>query len=253
MAAERGSGRDPAYLMDLLWRTQPSGSRGPRGSLSVDRVVAAAVEIADTEGIAGVSMRRVAERLGVTTMSLYNYVPSKDDLLDLMFDMAAGEPDPTDWPDDWRGGLTAFAMAQRQALLARPWMLDVPISAPPMGPSNLAWMEAALSIMDDTPLTEGDMMGVLSILSGHVLNEARLQVTMERATPRLGVEYADWNVLYGQMLARAAASGSYPTVARVAAKAFTEEESGGPDADFRYGVDYVLDGAAALMRARQAG
>ncbi|GAB2899942.1 TetR/AcrR family transcriptional regulator [Streptomyces mayteni] len=252
MAGERGSGRDPAYLIDLLWRTRPPGSRGPRGSLSLDRVVAAAVEIADAEGITGVSMRRVAERLGVTTMSLYNYVPSKDDLLDLMFDMAVGVPDPTDWPADWRGGLTAFAKAQREVLLARTWMLDVPISAPPMGPNSLAWMEAALSTMADTSLTEGDMMGVLSILSGHVLNEVRLQITMERATPRLGVEYADWNVLYGRMLTRAAASGRYPTVARVAARAFTEEASDGPDADFAYGVDYVLDGAATLMRVRES-
>ncbi|MFD5318320.1 TetR/AcrR family transcriptional regulator [Streptomyces sp. NPDC127098] len=251
MAAERRGRRDPEYLMDLLWRTRSEGSRGPRGALSVDRVVTAAVEIADAEGLGAVSMRRVAERVGVTTMSLYTYVPSKDDLLDLMFDVASGRPDTSAWPDDWRGGLSAYAEDMRRVLLARPWMLDVPIGAPPMGPNNLAWMEAALSTMADTPLTEDDMMGVLTILSGHVLTEVRQQLTMSRATPRTGVDYADWDEVYRRLLTRAAASGHYPTIARVMA-AVTQDDERGPEEDFVYAVDFILDGVAALMRTRQA-
>ncbi|TDC18269.1 TetR/AcrR family transcriptional regulator [Streptomyces sp. 8K308] len=251
MAAERRGGRDPEYLMELLWRTQSPGSRGPRGALSVDRVVTAAVEIADAEGLGAVSMRRVAERLGVTTMSLYTYVPSKDDLLDLMFDAASGRPDTSDWPDDWRGGLTAYARDTRRVLLASPWMLDVPIGAPPMGPNNLAWMEAALATMADTPLTADDMMGVLTILSGHVLTEVRQQLTMSRATPRTGVDYADWDEVYRRLLGRAAASGRYPTLARVVA-AITQDDKRGPEEDFVYAVDFILDGVDALMRTRRA-
>ncbi|MDT0309381.1 TetR/AcrR family transcriptional regulator [Streptomyces sp. DSM 44917] len=242
--------RDPGHLLDLLWRTHAPGSRGPRGSLSLDRVVATAVEIADAEGVAAVSMRRVAERLGVTTMSLYRYVPGKDDLVDLMFEMATGLPDDAAWPEDWRGGLAAFARASRALLLARPWMLDVPISAPPMGPNNLAWMEAALSRLARTGLDEGEMVGVLSILSGYTFFEAGQQLAMSRAAPRTGVGYSEWGQAYAAMLERVAGDGRYPTLARVARAGGFGDERSGPEEDFEYGLSFILDGVEALIGAR---
>jgi AcrR family transcriptional regulator len=248
---QRPQRRDPEQTLSLLWRTKQPGSRGPRGSLSLDRIVRTAIEIADAEGIAGVSMRKVAERLGVTTMSLYRYVPGKDDLLDLMFDMASGRPDTTDWPSDWRGGLAAYAHATWNVLRASPWMLDVPLNGPPMGPNNIAWMEAALATMDDTGLPGDEKMGVLMILSGYVLNEARQEVSMARAAPRTGVSYEEWGRVYGEMLSKVVTDGRYPTLARIVAEGAFDDDRAGPEEDFSYGLNFLLDGIDALIRARE--
>jgi AcrR family transcriptional regulator len=245
--------RDPEQTLALLWRTKQPGSRGPRGSLSLDRIIRTAVEIADEEGIAGVSMRKVAERLGVTTMSLYRYVPGKDDLLDLMFDMASGRPDTTDWPEDWRGGLAAYGRATWNVLRSRPWMLDIPLTGPPMGPNNLAWMEAALSTIDDTGLDGGEMIGVLIILSGYALNEARQEVSMVRAAPRTGVSYEEWGRVYGEMLGKVVTDGRYPTLARIVAEGAFGDERSGAEEDFDYGLNFLLDGVEALIHARREG
>lgn len=243
--------RDPEETLALLWRTKQPGSRGPRGSLSLDRIVRTAVAIADAEGIAGVSMRKVAERLGVTTMSLYRYVPGKDDLLDLMFEMASGRPDTTDWPDDWRGGLAAYGHAQWHVLRTRPWMLDVPLNGPPMGPNNLMWMEAALTAMDGTGLSSDEKLGVLMIISGYVMNETRQEISMTRAAPRTGVTYEEWGRVYGEMLAKVVADGRFPALARVVADGAFEDGSSGPEDDFVYGLNFLLDGVAALIRTRR--
>lgn len=82
---------DPARSLALLWRTSERTSRKGKPDLSVDRIVRAGIEIADAEGLAALSMRRVAERLGVGTMSLYTYVPGKAELLDVMLDTVYGE------------------------------------------------------------------------------------------------------------------------------------------------------------------
>jgi AcrR family transcriptional regulator len=243
--------RDPEQTLALLWRTKQPGSRGPRGSLSLDRIVRTAVDIADAEGIAGVSMRKVAERLGVTTMSLYRYVPGKDDLLELMFDMASGRPEAADWPEDWRGGLTAYGNAMWHVLRSRPWMLDIPLNGPPMGPNNLMWMEAALAAMDDTGLPSGEKVGVLMILSGYVMNEARMEISMARAAPSTGVSYEEWGRVYGEMLAKVVADGRFPTLARVVADGAFDDERSGPEEDFAYGLNFLLDGVDALIRTRR--
>ncbi|MBK3547134.1 TetR/AcrR family transcriptional regulator, partial [Streptomyces sp. MBT60] len=86
-----GSG-DIARSLELLWGTGERPSRGPKPGLTLDRIVTAAVAVADAEGLAAVSMRRLSTELGTGTMSLYRYVPGKSELLDLMFDRVLGEP-----------------------------------------------------------------------------------------------------------------------------------------------------------------
>ncbi|RKN37389.1 TetR/AcrR family transcriptional regulator [Streptomyces hoynatensis] len=245
---------DPAHLMDLLWRTRPRGTRGPRGSLSLDEVVAAGVEIADEEGLAGVSMRKVAGRLGVTVMSLYRYVPSKEDLLDLMFEMATPEPTmAADWPTDWRGRLTAYAHEMRKLLVERSWMLDIPISTPPMGPHNFAWMDLALGAMADTPLTEDDKLGILILISGYAMNESRQIVSMNRAVARTGVSYEEWGEVYHRMLERATATGRFPALTRVVESEVFARSHATAEEDFDYGLSFLLDGVAALIAQREKG
>ena len=112
---ERSGAGDPARTLELLWRrpeVRAPGKRGPRSGLGVDAVVATAVQLADAEGLAAASMRRVAQALGVTAMSLYTYVPGKGELIDLMLDAVHGAMVHTDRAEQpWRERLAAVADA----------------------------------------------------------------------------------------------------------------------------------------------
>ncbi|MCA1656013.1 MAG: TetR/AcrR family transcriptional regulator, partial [Pseudonocardiaceae bacterium] len=105
-----GGRGDPIRSMQLMWGDGPAPrSRGPKQGLTVDRIVRAGIEIADADGLAALSMRRVAERLGVGTMSLYTYVPAKAELVDVMYDRAVGTVDPPEVTGGWREKLSAEA------------------------------------------------------------------------------------------------------------------------------------------------
>src|SRR5919112_1260440 len=91
MSMEYSGSGDPTRTMALLWGAQKNPSRGPKPSLSVEQIVRTAIELADTDGVAALSMRRLADGLGVSTMSLYTYVPSKAELIDVMLDAVLGE------------------------------------------------------------------------------------------------------------------------------------------------------------------
>lgn len=241
----------PERTFELLWRTREPPSRGPKPSLSVDRIVAAAIEIADADGLPAVTMRRVAERFGVTTMSLYRYIPSKDDLVELMIDaVAAPAPDPEQMPDDWRDALREWAQ-QNVALFRRhPWALGHAFGTPPMGPNRLQWMECALRAMGGTGLTEEDKVGVLVILSGYVLSAAEQELARVQAGVRTGIGPEEWERIYGQLLARVVQDGRHPALARVLAAGVFDGGDQGPDEDFEYGLAFVLDGVAALIERR---
>ena len=125
MATEFTGTGDPSRSMALLWRTPGVAARpGPKPSLDVARIVAAAVRLADAEGLAAVSMRRVAAEIGVGAMTLYNHVPGKGELVDLMLDSVLGEL----YPDEqvvtsgaWRTRLRTLAQANWDLFLRHPW------------------------------------------------------------------------------------------------------------------------------------
>jgi AcrR family transcriptional regulator len=96
MVLEYSGSGDPKRTMALLWGIGKKPTRGPKPGLSVGRIVSAAVEVADAEGLGALSMRRVADRLGIGTMSLYTYVPGKAELIDVMLDTVLGET-PASW------------------------------------------------------------------------------------------------------------------------------------------------------------
>ncbi len=139
--------------IQLAWGRRQRPTRGPKPGLTLDRIVAAGIKVAMTEGIGALSMTRVAAELGVGTMSLYRYVAAKDELLTLMVDGALGMPPPAPPGEDWRSGLRRWAVGVRDAYRRHPWALRVPISAPPMGPNNVAWLENALrALRRDAPV-----------------------------------------------------------------------------------------------------
>ena len=144
-----------------------------------ERIVDAAIEIADADGLAAVSMSSVAGRLGFTTMSLYRYVSAKDDLLVLMTEEGVGPP-PVTTPidDDWRTGLQRWLAALSDAYAAHPWLLDIPIIGIPVTPNNLAWLDWGLRILRSPPLTPDEALSIVLMLSGM----GRWEATISRAT-----------------------------------------------------------------------
>jgi AcrR family transcriptional regulator len=231
---------DLPLVVRLLWGLDVAGSRGPKRGLTVYQVVDAAIELADREGtLTAVSMKAVAERLGLTTMALYRYVDSKDTLVELMFDRAIGAPPPIDPAAGWRAGLEQFAWAEFRGMRSRPWWLEIPLDRPPTGPNNMAWLEAGLSALADTATPEPVKLRLVLNLSLYVIG--RLRLTTQLAASQ---DDADYPLILAQVLS----PDRFPTLlTALAAQAFDDDETDWADADFAFALNRLLDGYAALL------
>lgn len=153
----------------LAWGVAVNPQRGPKRELSIERIVDAAIEIADAEGLTAVSMSRVAASLGFTTMSLYRYVTSKDDLILLMQDDASLVPVPDETHEhEWRDGVTAWVLSIRATYREHPWLVDIPISGAPITPNNLTLVDWFLREVRALPLSDGEKMSALLLLTSYV-------------------------------------------------------------------------------------
>ncbi|GAB2991439.1 TetR/AcrR family transcriptional regulator [Saccharothrix stipae] len=227
-----GNADDPDRSVELLW--------GGRGGLSLDAIVGAAVEVADAEGLAGLSMRKVAERLGFTTMSLYRHVPGRDHLVNLMRDAVHGDPPPAEG-SGWRSKLEAFARRSWELREQHPWLAELPGRYVP-GPNALAHYEHALSILADTGLTPAEVVAAVGLVGRFVDAEASALVEAARAERGTGVSDEQW---WGERDALFAHFDRYPTLTRL-------WETGGFDQPdpFGFGLARVLDGIELLIRQR---
>ena len=229
-----------------MWRLREAPRRGPKPSLTLDDIVGAAIEIADAEDLAAVSMARVAERLGNSTMALYRHVKSKDELLVIMSDAALERPDPMPEGVDWRTGLTFWADGVMTAIRRHRWYAKVPISGPPAGPNNLAWFDSALGVLKDTGLPEEAKVGVVMGLITYVQGEIRMAFDLATGY----ADNPDAFQRFGSTLRRVADPRIYPAVARtVESGVFDEVGSFEEDneADFDFGLQLYLDGVAAFI------
>src|SRR3954452_6339712 len=157
MATEFTGTGDPARSMALLWRAPASSAPrpGPKPSLDVDRIVSAAVEIADAEGLAAVSMRRVAADLGTAAMTLYGHVPGKGELVDLMLDAVLGELYPDRPPaGNWRTRLEGVARGNWDLFLRHPWAVHLATGRPPLGPHLMRKYDVELRAVDGLGLSD---------------------------------------------------------------------------------------------------
>lgn len=224
------------------------GSRGPRRGLTLEQIVTAGIEVAARAGIDSLSMAHVAREIGVGTMSLYRYVDSKDDLLMLMVDAALGPPPPLvgELPG-WRAGLESWARGVFGAYQQHPWTLKVPISAPPLGPNNVAWMERALGVLESTPLTEPEKLSTLLLLSGFVRSQATLVADLAAGASATAAPLA---ATYGSILAQLTDPASYPALHRAIASGTLDDEDEDFEPDFDFGLARILDGIAGLIARR---
>ncbi|MFF6876844.1 MULTISPECIES: TetR/AcrR family transcriptional regulator C-terminal domain-containing protein [unclassified Streptomyces] len=243
-----GSG-DIARTLELLWDTGRRPSRGPKPALTLDRIVEAAVRLADAEGLEGLSMRRVAAELGTGTMSLYRYVPGKGELLDLMLDrVQRPSENPADLGDGgWRAALEALARATLALYRRHPWLLQVNQSRPILGPSALDGMERVLTLIRPMGLSDPELVSAIILTDGYVAGAARSQLYEREAERRTGLTDAEFWQAQVPMLEKAMASGRYPVMASLSEDAF------GTDFDhFEFGLQRILDGLEVLVAERKA-
>ncbi|WP_124706639.1 TetR/AcrR family transcriptional regulator [Gordonia insulae] len=164
----------PRYLALLWGREDPTPRRGPRPTLTVHDIGRAAVAIADAQGVGAVSMKAIAAELGLTTMSLYRYVDSKDDVIEVMVDTAFGPCDPTlTATGTWRERLTSWALAAASLSRERPWLAAIPLRRPPVGPNVLSWTDAGVRSFTDTGLTGQQKLSALLLVDGFVRHHVR--------------------------------------------------------------------------------
>ncbi|HEX4814124.1 MAG TPA: TetR/AcrR family transcriptional regulator [Nonomuraea sp.] len=243
---------DPARSLALLWRTSDRASRKGKPELSVDRIVRAAIDVADSEGLQALSMRRVAERLGVGTMSLYTYVPGKPELFDVMLDTVYGETArPADVPGGWRGRLEQIARENRALYLRHPWLLQVAASRPVLGPNVTAKYDYELRAVDGIGLTDVEMDSVITLITGFVHGTARGAVESAQAESQTGMTDQQWWAAHAPFLSRIADAERYPTAVRVGTAAGEAMNAAySPERAFEFGLRRVLDGIEALVNSR---
>lgn len=237
--------RTPPQLA-RLWRLPSPERRGRPARLTLDLVVRCAVELADAGGLEAVTIPKVARAAGCSTMALYRHVSSKDELLVLMTDLAAGMP-PVELgrhtENPWRAGLQAWAEALYSVVSAHPWIPHVPIGGPPSGPSHMAWLDAALHLLDDAPLSLAAKVATTTLIAGHVHQAVRLAAGAA-ATP--DAPSSDGMEDRGKALARLVTSSQF----RHASAIFTDPSFAtqpADDDDFHFGLGLILDGVESRM------
>ncbi|MET9553380.1 TetR/AcrR family transcriptional regulator [Streptomyces sp. NPDC006645] len=255
-----GSG-DVSRSMELLWGTGERATRGPKPGLTLDRIVTAAIELADAEGLAAVSMRRLSTELGAGTMSLYRHVPGRAELVDLMLDRVQGEgarapeperagpadPGPADAAPaaGWRKTVETAARGELALYQAHPWLLSVNQTRPVLGPGAVGGMETMLAGIKDTGLTDPELISVIIMVSGYVSGVARTQVHAVEAQQVTGISDDEFWQAQEPMLSTVMTSGRYPLMAALSPEAF------GPDFDhFEFGLQRLLDGLEVLVEQR---
>lgn len=253
MPTKRGSPADPARTLQLLWRERVEAPRrGPQRGLDVDGVVVAATDLADREGLAAVTMRRVAQALGVGAMTLYTYVPGRAELIDLMLDAAyARMPRADTAGQPWRARMAAVAEENRALFEAHPWAATLSASRPPLGPGLIAKYDHELAALDGLGRSDVDMDACLTYLLGFVQSCARAAADARAVQVDSALSDEQWWAANARLLARVFDGRDYPLAVRVGTTAGAAQ-GGAYNADhaYQFGLARTLDGLAAFLDSR---
>ncbi|MGP4001280.1 TetR/AcrR family transcriptional regulator [Streptomyces sp. 8N706] len=254
MAKDNGR-MDPARTLALLWRqgNQPARpARGPRQALTVDRIVQTAIALADAEGLASLSMRKVAEPLEVSVMSLYTYVPGRAELVNCMLDEVLAASPSLEGAGDWRAALEQYARGGRDIARRHPWVPPLASARMLMGPNETAVWDGVLGAISGAGLTEREMLGVVHLVNGYVRGAVHQSADAEHDERRAGLSYDEWYEQSGPLLERMISVTRFPHLTRVwMAGVFEEPGEGlGPDGGFEFGLQRVLDGIEQYIAHR---
>jgi AcrR family transcriptional regulator len=228
----------------FIWMRPERAGRGPRPAHSRDEIAAAAVRIADADGLDAVSMRRVAAEISASTMALYNYVNGKEDLLDLMIDAVSAEYQLPAGPlGDWRGVLLALARQGRAIALRHPWLPRALTQRPAvalMGPNALRYTEFILTAVNGV-LDASTAMELIGLLTAVVHSYVQSELAQSEAERQAGLSADEFQASMAAYLGRVIASGRYPRFTQVVMEGASTPPPNA-DAIFERAVNRLLDG-----------
>lgn len=240
--------------IDTIWTRDDEQAAGPQ-PLSRESIVAAAIEIADSEGIEAVSIRRLATKLGARPMSLYSHIERKGDLIDLMVDeVMGGSVLPESPPSgDWRDDLRRIAQRTRENTRSHPWMIGVAFRRPFIGPNALRHIDQSLAAVSELPLPPERKRAVLLAVDTYTLGFVRWELKSMKGgkgTPMACAGIEDGGPSGAEIdayIAAQAASGKYPHLHELGGK---KSMSLGVKAEaFETGLNWLIAGIEAEVGA----
>ncbi|MEV6233120.1 TetR/AcrR family transcriptional regulator [Saccharopolyspora shandongensis] len=229
----------------LVWMRDRE--RGSRPALSEEKIVRAAIRLADTEGIDALSMRRIATEMGSGTTSLYRHITSKDELIELMVDAVYGEMPPPDPPgEDWLADLTEVARTFRAALLEHPWLAQQASRRPALGPNVIRQSDHALAVVGRATDDATQAAVVVASVNTFVLGSVASELAELEAQRTTGMTEDEWQNSVGAYVRQVVDSGRFPHFSRRILDADELE----PDDRFEFGLGCLLVGIAAALGCR---
>lgn len=214
----------------------PARTAARRKPLSRDRVLRAAIRLADEGGLESVSMRKVGQALRVEAMSLYKHVANKDDILDGIADLVVGDFEAPSRDVDWKTAIRRGAISAHRVLLGHPWAGGLIESRANAGPARLRYLEAVIGVLSaagfEMPTVLRAVMALDSHTYGFVLQELASPFDTENA-PEMAAAFA-----------RGLPAGDYPNLLAMAEMVAAAPH--GVPADFEFGLDLILDGLERL-------
>lgn len=239
---------------EMAWGVRDRPTKGPKRGLSLEQIVDAGVQVANAEGLGGVSMSRVANELGTSAMSLYRYVGSKGELLWLMIDGAFGQVDAAEPVEGtWRERLERWAEIELAAYRRFPWILRIPVSGAPIMPEQIRFMEWGLRALGQTSLAEHEKLSAILLITSFTRSFAMLSSDIAAAF-EAGDPMARAAANYGALIKKLTRAEEFPALHAVIEAGTFEDGSAefdGLDYDFRFGLERILDGVAALIKVRE--
>jgi len=215
----------------------------PRIRLSRDRVLRAAVSLADEAGIEALNMRRIAQELGVVPMALYKHVSNKDDMLDGMVDIVFSEIDRPSSGTDWKAAMRQRAISAREVLSRHPWAVGLTESRMKPGPANMQHHDSVIGCLREAGFSVEMAIHTYSALDSYIYGFALQEQTLPfEATDKVGEA--------SELILSQFPAGEYPHLAETIVEHVGK--SGYDYAnEFEYGLDLILDGVERRLRNRR--
>lgn len=243
---------DPARSLNLLWG---SHTKPGRSGLTIQRIVNTAIALCDDEDLAALSMRRVAEKLGVGTMSLYTYVPGKEELTDLMFDTLMGQVyadvDEPSRQGGWREAMQFVAERNWRLYTAHPWLPDMVKPRPVFGPHMIQKYEAELRPLEGTGLTDIEMDTLLAVIMTQVHGAARSYVQLKQEQQDSAQNDLEWWLDRAPLLDKLIDTKRFPVASRVGKALGELQVAAAPELVMEFGLAMLLDGVGQLLASRK--
>lgn len=233
--------------VQVIWERPARARRGPAPSLRREDIAAAAIRLADVAGLDAVSMRTLAVELGVGAASLYRYVSSKDELVDLMADAVMGSDMHVEAGGDWQAFLRSYAHGLRRMISLHPWMVVEGAGRTSLGPNTAATFERVLGGVDGLGLDIDDMLTMVETVDAFTRGRALEEIADRDAVRRSGLDNDAWMRQQEPYVRRLVESGRYPLLSRVIIDARAPHDPDRLEQAFRRGLEIVLQGLTVML------